>query len=354
MADIDRSDSAASATLERRDLERLRELRAVFLAAEEGGARRDYWRSRRDLELYDATFARRIAWKWDAVLSELARRRALPRGASVLDFGCGTAVASRRYLAALGGASGVRVRLFDRSAEAASFAREALIAEHAGVEVAIGVEGKLGAPGVLLVSHVLGELDDAALGELVALARASPATIWVEPGSRALSRRLGALRDDLARDLDVVAPCTHQAACGMLAPGNERGWCHGFARPPAEVFTSPFWRDVARELPLDLRALPYSFLAVRRREAKSPDATLARILGRPRVEKGRALLDVCDASGVRVLTLLQRTDRALFRRLADFAGEDPLVRIEATGARVDSIAPAGSRATGERGAQGSR
>ena len=30
------------------------------------------WRGRRDLELYDATFARRIAWKWEYVLAQAA------------------------------------------------------------------------------------------------------------------------------------------------------------------------------------------------------------------------------------------------------------------------------------------
>ncbi len=34
----------------------------------------DYWNSTRDLEIYDATFGARIAWKWNAVLGEIARR----------------------------------------------------------------------------------------------------------------------------------------------------------------------------------------------------------------------------------------------------------------------------------------
>ena len=42
---------------------RLAELRESFLAAEGGRAADSYWRSRRDFELYDATFAARIGWK---------------------------------------------------------------------------------------------------------------------------------------------------------------------------------------------------------------------------------------------------------------------------------------------------
>ena len=55
--------------------------------------------------------------------------------------------------------------------------------------------------------------------------------------------------------------------------------------------------------------------------------------------KGRAILDVCDESGVREMSLLQRTDKALFRKLDDAAGELLLFSITADGKRITAIEP---------------
>ena len=74
------------------DWQILDRLRAGFL--HEGLARAgDYWRSRADLENYDFTFAQRIAWKWRAVLREVAIKIGEPsrlRARHLVDFGCGT------------------------------------------------------------------------------------------------------------------------------------------------------------------------------------------------------------------------------------------------------------------------
>jgi hypothetical protein len=69
-------------------LTRLRVLRERFLNRTAGAE--DYWRTAEDLALYDATFADRIGWKWDAVLRELTLRGWAPRSRHVLDWGCGT------------------------------------------------------------------------------------------------------------------------------------------------------------------------------------------------------------------------------------------------------------------------
>src|SRR6185503_10538878 len=145
-----------------------------------------------------------------------------------LDWGCGTGIAARRFLAVGGGVE--RVFLWDHSQVALEFASERLREEQTGIEV----HGELPAEPaeILLVSHVLDELDGTALEALLALAERSPAVLWVEPGSRKTSRRLGELRARLLASHDVLAPCTHQAACGALA--DEGGWCHFFARAPRE------------------------------------------------------------------------------------------------------------------------
>ena len=124
----------------------------------------------------------------------------------------------------------------------------------------------------------------------------------------------------------------------MLAAGRERRLVPPFTRPPAEVFTSAFWRAFSSELGLDLRSVPFSFLAMARRgEPAHPDGARARILGSARVLKGRALLEVCDESGVREVALLQRTDRELFKRLERRQHEPLLAELELDDRRVVAI-----------------
>lgn len=311
-------------------LEGLRALRQEFLEREGGrGERGDYWESDDELRLYDETFGARIAWKWDAVLDELVARGRLAPGKVVLDWGCGTAVAARRYLARVPGVA--RVHLFDHSRRAQRVARELLLAEQPTLEVVAGVPAA--APDVLLVSHVLDELEAPVLDELCALAERAGAVLWVEPGSRSCSRALGAVRTRLAATFDVLAPCTHQASCGALAEGND-AWCHLFARPPHAAFTEGKWAEFGRELGIDLRSLPYSYLALARRGSFDLAGPAARQLGRARLQRGRGFLEVCDADGLRELDLLQRADKALFKELEDMAGKPLLFDAKIEGRRL--------------------
>lgn len=322
--------------LAREDWARLAEMRRAFLVAGERGGGEDlpdYWRDGRDLELYDVTFGARIGWKWDAVLDEMQRAGVVvPRG-TVVDWGAGTGVAARRFLARHGRA-GARVHWHERSTKARSFASQRLRTEIAGVEVDAELPRE---PAVLLVSHVLSEIGDAALAELVALARRAELVVWVESGSKAVSRALSTARDALLDALDPLLPCTHRAACGVLASGREGDWCHHFAEPAPEAFTTAHWRAFSRELGIDLRALPYAYLVLRRRATTPlPLAGAVRILGTPRPEKGRVTFDVCDASGVTTCSLLQRTDKAYFKDLE--RGRAPRVLdVEREGTRITSF-----------------
>ena len=323
------------------DWARLAELRAGFLGAEDGeDALDDYWSSARDLALYDATFAQRIGWKWRAALGELARRdpsvRAPLVAPALLDWGCGTGIAARTWVATLGATSLARVDLWDRSGPARRFAAERLRAEAPGLEVR-----ELDAPppahdGVLIASHVLGELDDPGEAALVALARTAALLVWLEPGSRATSRRLSALRDALLATHVPVAPCPHAGPCSALRDATGRQWCHLFAEPDPSAFTSRHWARFARQLSIDLRALPYAWFAARR-EGPPPEAGLARILGRPRVEKGLARVDVCLPGEVRGLRLLERDARALVRAWRKGARETDARRIRVEGERIVAI-----------------
>lgn len=319
----------------RAELDLLRVLREGFLESEErpGTGLPPYWGAEDELALYDETFARRIAWKWDAVLGELGARARLPAGRSLLDWGCGSGAATRRYLAACPGVE--RVVLWDHSHLARAFAAERVRAEFPGV----AVETELGPepPDVLLASHVLGELAEEGREPLLAAAAGAGAVIWVEPGSRASARALGAVRARLLATHDVLAPCPHQGACGALSGD---AWCHFFARPAPEAFTTGPWGELARELGIDLRSLPYSFLALARRGTRAvPPAPSTRLLGRPRLTRGRAQLTVCRAEGVAGVDFLQRTDKRVFKRLEDVAGEPWIFDATLEDGRITALTP---------------
>ncbi len=298
-------------TLSRDELHRLERLRALFLDDERGAmSLADYWRDDGDLAAYDSVLAERIGWKWDAVLDECAAR-GMPRcdDATILDFGCGTGVAARRFAARFGARE---VLMHDRSQRAMDFAVRRLAQQgNTAVRGLPRVEGV--APDVLLVSHVLGEIDareEAALHELIGR---STTLLIVEPGSRDISRRLSALRDSLRDRFTILAPCTHAAACPALRRGDD--WCHFFAPPPQKVFTDGDWARRAKALGIDLRALPYSFLWATRAPRSVTDDDRSRLIGRARVETHRARFVTCDAHGLHDVEINKRHEPAAWRAL---------------------------------------
>jgi hypothetical protein len=331
-------------TLDWAALERLRD---TFLAANPAGA--NYWMSRSDLENYDFTFAQRIAWKWDAVLRELRLRGWTPPSDRLLDWGCGSGIAGRRVVEFFGLEHFTSLRVFDRSPLAMEFAvgraHETIPSLHAkpfldtsarlqdAAERQVPVRhdpslanpagSETGAPiGTLVVSHVLNELTVAG-GEALrdAIDRAD-AVLWVEPGTYADSRALIEVRERLREKFLLIAPCTHQAACGLCAPENERHWCHHFAKPPAGIMADSNWVRFAQRAGIDLRSLPYSFLALERKGLRDPVPGLmpdgvSRIIGAPRFYKGYAKIFSCQSDGVRDLTLQKRDAPELFKALGN-------------------------------------
>jgi len=186
-----------------------------------------------------------------------------------------------------------------------------------GLEVAEWADDGKSPAGLLVLSHVLNELAPPAREALAALARRADAVLWVEPGAHAVSRELGALRERLRGELSIVAPCPHTGACGALIPGNERHWCHFFAPPPAGLQADGRWVRFAQRAGIDLRSLPFSWLALERpgRATPAPEG-LARVLGRAEMFKGFARVLSCSAAGLEELELQKRADPALFRQLA--------------------------------------
>jgi ribosomal protein RSM22 (predicted rRNA methylase) len=308
-------------TIPQADWQTLDALRRGFLSPGPGGLR-DYWSSNHALEQYDATFAQRIRWKWDAVLDELRANPAwtLPGGMALLDWGCGTGVAARAFLSAFPAMRDGDVMVSDRSGRACDFALGRIRDEHAPARLSRWSGGELPAGTVVLVSHVLDELPGPALQALLALLHQAEAVVWVEPGTQALGRALAGLKATLLDRFTTVAPCPHDGPCGLLQPGRERDWCHFFAPPPPQAFQDRRWSEFGRRMGIDLRSLPTSFLAMRRAAPSPVDCPppQARILGRPRPSKGLVSCLGCDPSGAIVETRVLRShDRATHDRLRD-------------------------------------
>jgi len=298
-----------------------------------------YWSSEADLASYDLTYGERIGWKWDAVLDELRLRGWRPPAGPLLDWGCGSGVAGRRVVARFGAGTFESLSLWDHSPVAISFARGLAAAQFPGLAVSGATRGELSGSepiGLLVVSHVLNELPPQALLELRGLVDRSRAVIWTEPGSREISRALGSLRDSWVGKFRVVAPCTHANACPILGPGNERHWCHHFAAPPSAIFADSNWMKFGRRAGIDLRSLPYSFVALDR--AWQGESGLSRVIGRPEDFKPYVRLLNCDAGGLEYLSVMKRDNRPLGKELDRATG--PLVyRWTRNGATIKAASP---------------
>lgn len=265
--------------------DRLRALRERFLQPRAG----DYWASRPDLEHYDLAFAPRIACKWRAVWEALHLASREPW--TVVDWACGTGIASRTLVEIFPAAVGP-VQVWDRSRPAMDFAVAKL--KQAGVEARSSEdvpEGRF----LLLVSHVANELDDRGRAALEKFLGRATAVVWVEPGTPAAFRALAQVREQHRARLDWVLPCPHGGRCGLLDRADD--WCHQFAPPLPEFFTQSEWVRFGREMQIDLRSLPVTFLAgaCPGEWTRTADSV---VLGRPEVSKSHARALVCRAESV--------------------------------------------------------
>jgi SAM-dependent methyltransferase len=298
------------------DWSALDRLRAGFLDGRPTGE--PYWKSASDLASYDFTYGERIGWKWDHVLRELRLRNWRPAARRVFDWGCGSGVAARRVISFFGAENFDALTVWDHSPAACDFAADSGRRAFSRLRVAVATPGALASSepiGLLVISHVLNELPAGALASLRSLACRADEVLWVEPGTHSVSRALGALREALHPRFRIVAPCTHANPCPILAPGRERDWCHFFAPPPSEIFADSNWVKFGRRAGLDLRSLPYCFLALDRRLDAPLPSGLSRVIGRPEFFKPYARLLNCDATGLAELELPKRADPVLFKQL---------------------------------------
>jgi hypothetical protein len=276
-----------------------------------------YWETAGDLASYDLTYGERIGWKWDHVLRELKLRGWEPPARDIFDWGCGSGIASRRVISFFGVTNFDSLTVSDHSPLAAGFAEDAAQRAFPSLRVAQATSGLINSSepiGLLVVSHVLNELSAEALAQLRALVERASAVIWVEPGTHQVSRTLGRLRDELRGHFRIIAPCTHELGCPMFAPENERHWCHFFAPPPSEIFADSNWVKFGQRAGIDLRSLPYAFIALDRTPPKLSEGW-SRVIGRAEHFKPYARVLNCDATGLTELELPKRADPALFKQL---------------------------------------
>jgi hypothetical protein len=294
----------------------LKRLREAFLGRE-ASTSASYWAGPADLESYDFTFGRRIAWKWASVLEPLAASGWRPPTRMLVDWGCGTGIGARSVMAHFGAECFDEVVLWDHSPHATAFAEAAIRARHPqiGVRVVEPTEVVYDGGFALVLSHVINELDAAATDALLRLAGRAAAVLWVEPGTAADSRALIGVRERLRGHFHCLAPCPHDGPCGLLTPENARHWCHHFARPPTEAFTDPGWARFGRELGIDLRSLPYSHLVLDRRAPQPRAPDLMRMIGEPRDGTGMMRILRCSQNGVAEVELQKRQAPALWRTL---------------------------------------
>jgi hypothetical protein len=256
-------------------------------------------------------------------------------------------VAARRVIECFGVDAFESLTVWDHSPLACDFAAEAAQRTFPSLRVMQATPGFLASTepiGLLVVSHVLNELPAEALVALRAVVARAEAVLWVEPGTHAISRQLGALREEFSAAFQVIAPCTHAHACPILSPGQERHWCHFFAPSPAGVFADSDWVKFGQRAGIDLRSLPYCFFALDRRiPSIVPPADLSRVIGRVEHFKPYARLLNCDAAGLVELELPKRADPALFKQLERTRA--PLVyRWERDGAKLRGGQPLGGAA----------
>ncbi|SMF56281.1 small ribosomal subunit Rsm22 family protein [Pseudobacteriovorax antillogorgiicola] len=294
----------------------LRDLRGKYVS--QADSIRDYWADDQILSDYHETLGQRILWKWHSVLKLLQKEHGkLFRGPlRVKDFGCGTGVASLAFLEIFGTDAVASLKLFDRSPRAMSFARRTIQMSYPNVSL----DKALGSPedvDILLVSHVLTEMTESHLKELLLGIRRAKYVIWVEAGTHPVSDRLVRARDLLCDQFKVLAPCLHQKPCGMTTEENSSHWCHFFADVPQQVHHSAFWREFAKQLKVDLRSLPLSYVVLAAHDVCTlgDDIDQKRIIGRVREYKGYCRALLCDEAGVYEASIQKRNDKKRFKEL---------------------------------------
>ncbi len=289
------------------DWQLLSDMRQAYL----GEKAQTLWSNARSLELYDKFFGRRIADKWFSALAEFSDRghaktfrlwaESMTPPLQIWDWGCGTGRASRTFCESLGIDQAVDVVLTDKASFIEDWAFAAIESSRtAATKKVSSSQLELGNL-VLLISHVINELDSGKLGSLSDIAARAEWIFWVENGSKTTSRQLAQVRNKIRHTHEILAPCLGQNTCQATESKDHTHWCHFFAERTGDYFSDAEWAEFAKQLGVDLRSIPYSFFVARRRsvseervESAIEDSATGAHIGRARVYKGYVDTLVCD------------------------------------------------------------
>jgi hypothetical protein len=161
---------------------------------------------------------------------------------------------------------------------------------------------------------VVNELDSQSELELKALMEQAQLIFWIEPGTPQSSAKLIQVREAVKDRFQILAPCPHQSSCGLVKNSGPH-WCHFFAVPPNEVFRSSFWSEFSKNLGIDLRSLPTSFLILSKSPVNIPQGFSKRLLGRARHFKGYSSAVICEEKQVSEQKILKRENKELIELL---------------------------------------
>jgi ribosomal protein RSM22 (predicted rRNA methylase) len=320
------------------DFQILKTLRALFLNPSEAGVL-DYWNDPKVLHAYHQVLGERIRWKWQSVLRALGTRQQalkelLTSFDTVVDWGCGTGVASQalaNWLNEMCETSEIQFPknwlVSDRSRLAMEFASQQLekSQQFRQLNVLKSQPNKCptGANVLGLISHVLTELKETQLDELLNWVRKCGAVLWVEPGTPYCGDIIVKMRQRLLEDGFVpLAPCPHFNACpfskthDQTSPdAHSNDWCHFHAQPPNEAFQTAFWAKVSKEMKLDLRDLSVSYLFMVKDPKQMSVADQKVLLGRLHRSKVHSGVLFCTTSGLQKKEFSNKKDRALLKDL---------------------------------------
>ncbi len=302
-------------------LKRLQRLREVFL--ESKGETQPYWRDLEDLDVYDSVFGARLGEKWRAVWEEILPGKTFPAINHLVDFGCGSARASRETLKSFPNIK--TIHLVDHSDFALSWSEACLQEKFPEVEVkkSSTLEG-VDKNSWLLVSHVVNEMSVGEVEILKAQAKEFLGFVWVEPGTPQHSKQLVQLRENFFKEgkrKNILGPCPQGTRECPLANGKSDDWCHSFTQVQSDLHQDGEFNKAIKSLGIDNRSVPFSYLAVARNiENSSPKImpSQGRVIGRPRVYKGFVKFLCCDGRlGLQELRFQKRESNEVFKAFKD-------------------------------------
>ncbi len=158
---------------------------------------------------------------------------------------------------------------------------------------------------LVVISYALGELSEAEATALVAKALASAKVLAVvEPGTPRGSGVAHVARAVmLAAQAHIVAPCSQEGPCPMLARKDD--WCHVAQRLER---TSLHRNLKSAELGYEDEKFSY-MVAAKQEVTRAP----ARIIRHPLIGKGHIKLDLCTPAGIATETVT-RSDKEKFKQ----------------------------------------